>query len=188
MSGPGEALRTEAVAALRAVPGPLPDAVAALGSGPGLYAWWAAPPVLPGVGGGAHPVADLRLLDAGAATMLRNRVTRQHLYRSGVSELRRMLAGLLLDELALAPTWAADVVLPRADEERLTAWMRERLTLTWWPHADRHAAADLLPGVVDVLDPGLRADTGPGRAALARYVAAAGDKVPSVPGVPFRRP
>ena len=188
MSGPETTLHAEAVAALRAVPAPLPDAVAALGSTPGLYAWWAGPSVLPAVGGGEHPGADLRLLDAGAATMLRNRVTRQHLYRSGVSELRRVLAGLLLDELALGPTWAAEVVLPRADEERLTAWMRGHLTLTCWPHADRHAAADLLPAVVDTLGPGLRADAEPARSALARYTAAAGEKTVRVVGVPFRRP
>ena len=188
MSGPGTALRAEAVAALRAVPAPLPDAVGALGSDPGLYAWWAAPSVLPAVGGGRHPDADLRLLDTGAATMMRNRVTRQHLYRTGVSELRRTLAGLLLGELDLAPTWAADVVLPRADEERLTAWMRAHLTLTCWAHADRHAAVDLLPGVVDALDPGLRADTEPARSALARYTAAAGERTARVVGVPFRRP
>lgn len=171
------------VAALTVVPDPLGEAVAALPTVPGRYAWWAPPAVLPVLGGTPHPVvADLRLLDIGAATMLRNRITRQHLYRTGVSELRRVLSGLLLEELALAPTWAADVVLPRADEERLTAWMRERLLLTW---TDLTAPLDEL---VAATRPGITADEPVAVDALARYTAAAGEKTVKVIGVPFRRP
>ncbi len=119
----------EAAAALTVEPGDLDATVAALPGAPGHLAWWAAPSVLPALGGAPHPRADLRLLDLGVATMLRNRVRRQDLYRAGVSRLRRVAAGLLLDELALAPTWAADVVLPTADEERLTTWLRARLVV-----------------------------------------------------------
>jgi hypothetical protein len=174
----------EAAAALTAMPGSLDATVAELPGAPGLVAWWAAPSVSPELGGAPHPTAGLRLLDLGAATMLRNRVRRQDLYRTGVSRLRRVLAGLLLDELALAPTWAADVILPKADEERLGAWMQERLVLTWVPDDDRVA---LLPAMARLVGPtGL--DGGPAAEAEARFVAAAGEKAPREAGVPFRRP
>ncbi|NMO93946.1 GIY-YIG nuclease family protein [Actinomycetospora sp. TBRC 11914] len=174
----------EAAAALTAVPGELDATVADLPGAPGHVAWWAAPSVLPALGGAPHPSADLRLLDLGTATMLRNRVRRQDLYRTGVSRLRRVVAGLLLAELALAPTWAADVVLPKADEERLTAWLRARLALTWVPDDGREAhrarVAALL-GPVGLDSPGAHE-------AEQRYVVAAGEKAPREVGVPFRRP
>ena len=174
----------EAAAALTVPPGALDATVAELPGAPGLVAWWTAPSVLTALGGAAHPGADLRLLDLGAATMLRNRVRRQDLYRTGVSRLRRVLAGLLLDELDLAPTWAADVILPKADEERLGAWMRERLLLTWVPDDDRVA---LLPAVAQLVGrTGLEGSTA--AEAEARFVAAAGEKTPREAGVPFRRP
>jgi hypothetical protein len=174
----------EAAAALRTVPSALDDAVAELPGAPGLVAWWAAPSVLPTLVGGAHPGADLRLLDLGPATMLRNRVRRQDLYRTGVSRLRRVAAGLLLDELALAPTWAADVILPKADEARLTAWLQERLRLTWVPDDDRVA---LLPTVSRLLG-GTGLDDEAAGEAEARFTAAAGEKAPREVGVPYQRP
>jgi hypothetical protein len=118
--------------------------------------------------------------------MLRNRVTRQDLYRTGVSELRRVLAGLLLDELDLAPTWAAEVVLPRADEDRLTAWMRAHLRLSWTAREDRR---EVLPGVVAAMAPALDPTREPGRSALERYLEAAGRRPERVAGgPPFKRP
>jgi hypothetical protein len=172
--------------ALLAPLGPLDDVVAALPRAPGLVAWWGSVDVLPGVAGAAHPSAPgYRLLLVGAATMLRNRVTRQDLHRAGVSPLRQALAGLLLDDLGLAPTWAAEVVLPRADEERLTAWMRAHLRLSWCECADR---AERLPALAAALGPGLDPDQEPARSAIARYVVAAGEKGERVIGVPFRRP
>lgn len=174
----------EAAAALTVPPDALGTTVAELPGAPGLCAWWAPDTAAPSLGGAAHPVAPLRLLDLGVATMLRNRVRRQDLYRSGVSRLRRVLAGLLLDELALAPTWAADVVLPTADEDRLSAWMRERLLLTWVPDDDRAA---LLPAVARLVGPtGLDGEAAAG--AEERYAAAAGQKPAREAGVPFRRP
>jgi hypothetical protein len=167
-----------AVAALSGPLAPLDETVAGLAREPGLVAWWG--PV-PGVDAGAEVV-----LAVGAATMLRNRVTRQDLYRTGVSELRRVLAGLLLDELDLAPAWAAEVVLPRADEERLTAWMRAHLRLSWTARDDRR---EVLPGVVAKMAPALDPVREPGRSALQRYLDAAGprpDRV--VGGPPFQRP
>jgi hypothetical protein len=174
----------EAAAALTAVPGDLDATVAELPGAPGHLAWWAGPSVLPALGGAAHPRADLRLLDLDVATMLRNRVRRQDLYRAGVSRLRRVAAGLLLGELGLAPTWAADVILPKADEERLTAWLRARLALTWVPDDERVAHRE---AVAALLGPaGL--DSSAAHEAEQRYVAAAGEKAPRPVGVPFRRP
>lgn len=177
---------TDPVAELREEPGPLADAVAALPGAPGLYAWWVEPSVLAPLAGTPHPAdPDLCALDVGTATMLRNRITRQHLYRSGVSALRRVLAGLLLEDLSLTPTWAADVILPRADEERLTAWMRRHLLLTWCAHDDRE---DVVAGVIDALGPGTSVAAEVARDAEARFAAAAGEKTVRVVGVPFRRP
>lgn len=177
---------TDPLAALTTPLPSLDDAVAALVREPGLVAWWGRTSVLPTVGGAVHPSdPSYRLLLVGDATMLRNRVTRQDLYRTGVSTLRRALAGLLLDELELAPTWAADVVLPRADEDRLTAWMRAHLRLTWCACADRR---ERLPALVSALAPGLDADAEPARSALERYVAAAGERGERADGEPFRRP
>ena len=166
----------EAAAVLGGPPGDLDETVAALPGAPGLYAWWIDPEAVPALGTG--------LLHVGAARMLRNRIRRQDLYRTGVSRLRRVLAGLLLDDLALAPTWVADVVLPKADEERLTAWMRPRLRLTA-QHVDE--AADLLAPVAALLGPtGLESDAA--ARAEERFVAAAGEKGTREAGVPFRRP
>jgi hypothetical protein len=174
---------TDAVAALSAPLAPLDETVASLGRDPGLVAWWGTG--VP-VSGPAHPVDDgWVLLEVGDATMLRNRVTRQDLYRTGVSTLRRTLAGLLLDDLGLAPTWAAEVILPRADEDRLTEWMREHLRLTVTVREDRKL---LLGPVRDAMDPGLREDREPARSALARFDAAAGERPVRDPSVPFRRP
>ena len=174
----------EAAAALTAVPGDLDATVAALPGAPGHVAWWAAPSVLPALDGAPHPRADLRLLDLGVAAMLRNRVRRQDLYRAGVSRLRRVAAGLLLEELALAPTWAADVILPTADEERLSAWLRARLALTWVPDDDREVHRDAVAGLVGPA--GLASPAA--HEAEQRYVAAAGERTPREAGVPFRRP
>jgi len=52
------------------------------------------------------------------------------------STLRRTLAALLLDELALTPTAArTKVTLPRDQNTRLSAWQQRHLRLTWHPCA-----------------------------------------------------
>ncbi|NYD38001.1 hypothetical protein [Actinomycetospora corticicola] len=170
----------EAAAVLSAAPGDLDGTVADLPGAPGLHAWWTVEPL--GLGGVVHD--GRTLLDVGAARMLRNRIRRQDLYRTGVSRLRRVLAGLQLDELALAPTWAAEVVLPKADEERLSAWMRERLLLTVLPD---DGAADLLgPVAVRLGETALASEAAAG--AEERFVAAAGAKPVRPVGEVFRRP
>jgi hypothetical protein len=185
----------EAVRALTAPLAPLDETVDALGRDAGLVAWWGTDVPVDGPLEGSSS-APLRLpphptdpgwvlLDVGDATMLRNRVTRQDLYRTGVSAIRRALAGLLLDDLALAPTWAAEVVLTKADEQRLTGWMRAHLRLSAVVDVDRKL---LLGPVRDALAPGLREDGETARAARERFAAAAGPRPVRDPSVPFRRP
>jgi hypothetical protein len=170
------------------------DVAAALPREPGLVAWWLASNALSACSPGsltsddriaASSTATPTLLAVGVATSLRNRVTRQDLWRTGVSWPRRCLAGLLLDELALSPVWAAEVVLPRADEDRLTGWMLAHLQLGW--HADERRR-ELLAPLADALRPVLREDTEPARSAEERFVAAAGVRPRREPGVPYRRP
>ncbi|GLZ44941.1 hypothetical protein Acsp06_11260 [Actinomycetospora sp. NBRC 106375] len=185
----------DVVSALVAPLDPLEDAVAALGRDAGLVAWWGTDVAIEALLTGSssaplrlppHPTdAGWTLLDVGDATMLRNRVTRQDLYRTGVSPFRRALAGLLLDDLALAPTWAADVLLTRADEDRLGEWMRAHLRLSTVLHPDRKL---LLGPVRDALAPGLREDGATARAARDRFAAAAGPRPHRDPSVPFQRP
>ncbi len=135
--GPTEAERAEeARRLLFGVPLGLDVAVKRLGRGSGVYAWWAAPSVLPDLPGPPN-AADpaLRLLYVGRATTLRGRILRNHLRRSGSSTLRRTLAGLLVSE-NYSTTWTDRVVLVPADEARLTAWMTAHLRLTWAEHPE----------------------------------------------------
>jgi len=121
----------EALRLLFDVPLALDVAVKRLGRGSGVYAWWAAPSVLPDLPGPPNgAVPSLRLLYIGRATSLRGRILRNHLRRSGSSTLRRTLAGLLTSE-GYSTTWTDRVVLVPADEARLTAWMSAHLQLTW---------------------------------------------------------
>lgn len=129
---PSDRARTEeALRLLSGVPLGLDVAVKRLGRGSGIYAWWAAPSILPDLPGPPNRATpSLRLLYLGRATSLRGRILRNHLRRSGSSTLRRTLAGLLVSE-GYATTWTDRVVLVRADEARLTAWMSAHLLLTW---------------------------------------------------------
>lgn len=121
----------EALRLLSGVPVGLDVAVKGLSRGSGVYAWWAAPSVLPDLPGPPNGnVPSLRLLYLGRATSLRGRILRNHLRRSGSSTLRRTLAGLLVSE-GYRTTWTDRVVLVPEDEERLTAWMYAHLRLTW---------------------------------------------------------
>ena len=121
----------EALRLLSGVPLGLDVAVKRLGRGSGVYAWWAAPSVLPGLPGPPNESdPSQRLLYLGRATSLRGRILRNHLRRSGSSTLRRTLAGLLVSE-GYRTTWTDRVVLVPGDEARLTAWMHAHLRLTW---------------------------------------------------------
>lgn len=129
---PADAARVEeALRLLSGVPVGLDVAVKRLSRGSGVYAWWAAPSVLPHLPGPPNDGdPSLRLLYLGRATSLRGRILRNHLRRSGSSTLRRTLAGLLVSE-GYRTTWTDRVVLVSEDEARLTAWMYAHLRLTW---------------------------------------------------------
>ncbi|MEU6025256.1 GIY-YIG nuclease family protein [Micromonospora sp. NPDC047134] len=131
-----EARVEEALRLLAGVPVGLDVAVKRLSRGSGVYAWWAAPSVLPDLPGPPNDSdPSLRLLYLGRATSLRGRVLRNHLRRSGSSTLRRTLAGLLVSE-GYRTTWTDRVVLVPEDEARLTGWMYEHLRLTWAQDAE----------------------------------------------------
>ncbi|WFF04839.1 GIY-YIG nuclease family protein [Micromonospora sp. WMMD1076] len=126
-----EARVDEALRLLSGVPVALDVAVKRLSRGSGVYAWWAAPSVLPDLPGPSNDSdPSRRMLYLGRATSLRGRILRNHLRRSGSSTLRRTLAGLLVSE-GYRTTWTDQVVLVPEDEARLTAWMHEHLRLTW---------------------------------------------------------
>jgi hypothetical protein len=133
---PALARAEAALGLLSAVPVEVDVAVKRLSRGGGVYAWWAAPSVLPDLPGPANPnVPSLRMLYLGRATNLRGRILRNHLRRSGSSTLRRTLAGLLVSE-EYRTTWTDRVVLIPEDETRLTAWMHANLQLTWAQDAE----------------------------------------------------
>jgi hypothetical protein len=126
----------QALRLLSDTPVGLDVAVKRLSRGSGVYAWWAAPSILPDLPGPPNGnVPSLRLLYLGRATNLRGRILRNHLRRSGSSTLRRTLAGLLVSE-GYRTTYTARVVLVPADEARLTAWMHAHLRLTWAQDAE----------------------------------------------------
>ncbi|GAA3284619.1 hypothetical protein GCM10020218_043050 [Dactylosporangium vinaceum] len=121
----------QALRLLYGIPVGVDVAAKKLPRGSGVYAWWAAPSILPQLPGPANMhVPSLRLVYLGRATSLRGRILRNHLRRSGSSTLRRTLAGLLVSE-DYRTTWTDRVVLTAEDERRLTAWMSANLRLTW---------------------------------------------------------
>ncbi|MEU5100270.1 MULTISPECIES: GIY-YIG nuclease family protein [Streptomyces] len=123
--------------ALFTAPRLLSEAAVALPRAAGLYAWWAPPSVLPSFSGPVNSAdPGRRLLYLGKATRLRSRITSNHLRRSGSSTLRRTLAGLLMPTEGYRTVWTDRVVLVPEDEERLTEWMHEHLSLTWVEHPD----------------------------------------------------
>jgi DNA-binding XRE family transcriptional regulator len=110
-----EVRATEALRLLSGMPVGLDVAVKGLSRGSGVYAWWAAPSILPDLPGPPNGnVPSLRLLYLGRATSLRGRILRNHLRRSGSSTLRRTLAGLLASE-GYRTTWTDRVVLVPED-------------------------------------------------------------------------
>ncbi len=146
---------------------------------PGLYAWWAAPTVLPELTGPVH-LADgsLRLLHVGIAAKLRSRLGQNHMRRTGSSTLRRTLAGLLLDDEAFRTRWTDRVVLVDEDEARFT-WVETNLRVSWCEHP---TPRDVEPLTIQVTAPPLNVDhaSGPARnlirAARQRYYASAGPR------------
>ncbi|MDX3643940.1 GIY-YIG nuclease family protein [Streptomyces sp. MB09-02B] len=130
-----DATMQRATANLLSAPQTLVSAASALPAAAGVYAWWASPEVLPCFPGPVNTGdAGLRLLYMGKAGRLRTRVASNHLRDSGRSTLRRTLAGLLMPAETYRTIWTDRVVLIPDDEQRLTQWMHEHLTLTWTEH------------------------------------------------------
>lgn len=122
---------------LRGPPADAEKAQAELPRVSGLYAWWAPAGLLPGVSGPAHPHAKGReLLYIGLAQNLRARVAGNHFRGpAGSSTLRRALVALLMASEGYTTRWTKTRVVPiDADEDRLSAWMREHLRVTWAQH------------------------------------------------------
>jgi hypothetical protein len=97
------------------------------------------------------------LIYIGLARNLRTRVGRNH-YRgpSGSSTLRRALVALLLKPEGYTTRWTTDRVVPiDADEDRLSAWMREHLRVTWAKHPE---PATVEAAVIAELGPPLNQD------------------------------
>lgn len=157
---------------LTGVPVPVGDAEARIPAGPGLYAWWGAPDVLPGIVGPAHrSVPGLELLYVGIGSGLRARMVDRHVRGgTGASTLRRSLAALLLDQEALRTRWTTTrVVLVPEDEKRLTAWIRDHLHVTWCEHPE---PGSVEPDVIAALGSPLNLDHNVGHAAYGTVKAA----------------
>jgi hypothetical protein len=153
------------VPALRALPRPLPEVSGPADDGgaptePGLYAWWSVPGSVPGITGPRHPEADLELLYVGIApsratsrATLRSRLLGNHASgNTGSSTLRRSLAALLTESQGYRTRWTSRTVLLPEDEQRLTAWMREHLSVAWAVHP---APWEVEAAVIEALRPPL---------------------------------
>ncbi|MEU9410967.1 GIY-YIG nuclease family protein [Streptomyces sp. NPDC048281] len=126
-----------ATADLLSAPQPLGRAAAALPTTAGVYAWWAPPEILAPFPGPINTSdAGRRVLYLGKTGRLRSRIVSNHLRDSGRSTLRRTLAGLLMPAETYRTTWTDRVVLIPEDEQRLTRWMHQHLTLTWTERPD----------------------------------------------------
>lgn len=126
---------------------------------PGLYAWWHAPALLPGMTHGtAGPTltADgtLELAYVGIASSLHGRLVGDHLGSStGKSTLRRALGAWLGAEQGWATQWRSSRVQHDAmSEQAVTKWMEQHLSVTWVRHESPH---DVEAGVIVLLAPPL---------------------------------
>jgi hypothetical protein len=152
---------TDALTVAKELCGPPADAERALAELPrvsGLYAWWAQPGLLPGVSGPAPPTGEGReLLYIDLARNLRTRVGRNHFRGpTGSSTLRRALVALLMTSEGYTTRWNRTRVVPiDADEDRLSAWMREHLRVTWVEHPE---PATVEAAVIKELGPPLNQD------------------------------
>jgi Holliday junction resolvase RusA-like endonuclease len=106
---------------------------------PGLYAWWVAPGVLPGVTGPPHPRERRELLYVGIApsraasqASLRS-VVGQHLGGNiNTSTFRLSLAALLSERQGWHPIWRGERPrLTPEDDKRLSDWQQQNLRLSW---------------------------------------------------------
>jgi hypothetical protein len=138
-----------------------------LGSGPGIYAWL-------GDDTANELVADrLRALCKGPLFLARtdrpmNKSILRDLRNTKASTLRRSLAALLWDELALS--CPAHNTIDAAGDERLTEWMHAHLSVAVVPFRDVSNVPRIEADLLDNLDPPLNLNRGlcrtPGRKRL----------------------
>lgn len=127
--------------------------------GPGLYAWWHAPVLLPRVihrpsGATRTPDGALELAYVGIAGSLSSRLLRAHLGgQTGRSTLRRALGAWMGTAEGWRTEWRAGRVQHNiASEAALTTWMRRHLLVTWVEHP---APASVELAVISILSPPL---------------------------------
>jgi hypothetical protein len=118
-----------------------PEAQGGLPDEPGFYAWWTTSGAIPGVPEAPHPSEEeldlfyigISPRDANSSRSIRARVLKDHIGGNiGSSTFRKTLAALLREELDLHPRETTTrIVLPKADNDRLSAWQRRHLRLTW---------------------------------------------------------
>ncbi|MGY2001688.1 GIY-YIG nuclease family protein [Blastococcus sp. SYSU DS1024] len=137
---------------------PVDQALDAVPTEPGLYAWWSLPGALPGVSGPGHPDGQHELVYVGLArstpssrATLRSRVVGNHIRgTTGQSTLRRSLASLLHEQQGWRSRYTDRPLLVPEDELELNAWMQDHLALTWAVHeepwtVEAHVIAELTP-------------------------------------------
>lgn len=131
---------------------------------PGLYAVHGDPSVWRELGLGDPP--DSRPLYVGkseGSLAARDIGTHFESGKTGSSTLRRSLAGLLADRLGLIPMprnpakpgYFSNFGVEPDGDERLTRWMRERLTLATWPRPVSVSVAAAESAVLAALEPPL---------------------------------
>ncbi len=126
---------------------------------PGLYAWWHAPGLLPGITHGASGPTlsadgNLELAYVGIAGSLHGRLSGDHLGSStGKSTLRRALGAWLGAEQGWITEWRSSRVQHDAmSEKAMTTWMEKHLSVTWVRHESPH---EVESGVIAILAPPL---------------------------------
>jgi hypothetical protein len=129
---------------------------------PGFYAWWSDHAAIPGVPPNPHPkVPECSLFYVGisparesSAQSIRARVIGNHLRgNTGASTFRLTLAALLIDAHSLHPqARGPKVILPAAENRRLTEWQERNLRLTW---VVRPAPWEVEAEVIAILGPPL---------------------------------
>ncbi|MGY2082327.1 GIY-YIG nuclease family protein [Blastococcus sp. SYSU DS0539] len=134
------------------------QALDAVPTEPGLYAWWSLPGALPGVSGPGHADGTHELVYVGLArsgpwsrATLRSRVVGNHIRgTTGQSTLRRSLASLLHERQGWRSRFTDRPLLVPEDELELNAWMQEHLALSWAVHdqpwtVEAQVIADMTP-------------------------------------------
>ncbi len=146
MKAPVDEHTKATIAALTSNTVSIDDARSQLPKVGGMYAWWVVGSALPDVPANRHlsePSVDLLYVGiapngASSTATLRSRVVGNHLNGNiAASTLRRTLASLLIQSLALEPRMkGTKLVLPAEHNRRLSLWQRTHLRLTW--HATPH--------------------------------------------------